>query len=555
MRRVLSVLLLVILSSAGNLNATEESAEKLLGNFEHEQTAQTANAFFEYLLNEGFVDEPITIAKSEHTDSIKASVWYWAAEWYYDQQDYAKAEEYGLRSMPLCESAKDKTMEADCASLLSIIYVRQGNFQKAATYAKQCNRLDIESGNKDNIASSYNTLAGIYMSAHEVKEAEKYVLKAIEYAEQTDNLPRQAVVYGMAAEVYQNMHDVETSLQYADKALAIERQLGRQERIAIRQAQRAPALIGLKRYDEAEEALAEAIPVLRVMSNRHSLGIACVQMGDVKHKLKQDEAAIGYYDEAVDIFEAQHDLYNLSQAHDGLREAWRKIDPQKALEHNDKFLILQDSLYDKETGELLSKYAAEYDNEMLQKQSDNEKREHRLYVVLIVCAFLLILIVLSVLATVYYRKNKKSIAIITREMEDVRKALLASAAVTQAGTKRETTGEQSNQDLLARVVAEVEKALEKRDYNVEAIAERMGMGVRTFRRRIQELTGGTPKDFICAIQMEKARSLLLSEKQMKIEEVAVSCGFEDASSFSHTFSRIFGMSPTQFRKQNSADKG
>ncbi len=531
-----------------------ERVEALLKKFDERPTAENANAFFGYLYAEGWLLEPMTIAYTEHRDSICGAVWYWAGEWYYDRQNYTESERYCLMAYPLCKSAGDKIMEADCASLLSIVYVRQGKFDKAAVYAKCCNELDIESGDKDNIASSYNTLAGIYMSANEAQVAEKYILKAIEYVEQTDNEARKAVVYGMAGEVYQNMRDLENSLKYASRALEIERESGRVDRIAIRQAQRASSLLGMKRYDEAREALEEAIPVLRQMNNAHSLGIACVQMGDVLHKQKQDSLAIKYYDEASEIFEAQHDLYNLSQAHDGLREAWRDLDPLKALEHNDKFLILQDSLYDKETGELLSKYAAEYDNWQLKNQNAAQQDRYRTRILLTIGGFGVLLIILIVVVTIYYRNNKKGIAVVRHELDDVRKALLASKTVTQVEDKNAIDDGAGGAVFLKRVVEEVESSLESGEYNVETIAGRLGMSVRTFRRKIQESTGGTPKDFICAIQMEKARRLLLNDIQMKIEDVATQCGFEDASSFTHTFNRIFGMSPTQFRKQNMVRK-
>ena len=536
--------------------AETDEAASLLRTFANRPTQQNADKFFAYLLTEEFVDEPIVLKSGADTETLQATVWFWAEEWYQlNMQNYALAANYGEKALPLCKQIGDKQMEADCVSSLAIIYLRKGDFIRAAEYAKYCNRLDIESGDKDNIASSYNTLAGIYMTAHNPQEAEKYILKAIEYVEQTDNLPRKAVIYGVAAEVYQNLRDVETSLSYADRSLLLEQQMGRTDRIAIRQAQRASALLGLKRYDEAREALTEAIPVLRQMGNNHSLGIACVQMGDVLHKQKQDSISIDYYNEAVEIFTEQHDLYNLSQAYDGLREAWRRIDAQQALLYNDKFLILQDSLYDKETGELLSKYAAEYDNQALIRQNIEQRIKYRRVEVWIVIVFSSLLLALLVFIVLYRRSEKQKIEQIKREIEDIRKTSRATIAVRKSSKNQTETGESAEeitleQKLLKKVVEEVEKAMERRDYNVETIAQRIGMSERTFRRRIQELTNSTPKDVICAVQMEKAQSLLLGEPEMPILDIAIKCGFEDTSSFSHTFKRIFSVSPTQFRVQN-----
>ena len=83
--------------------------------------------------------------------------------------------------------------------------------------------------------------------------------------------------------------------------------------------------------------------------------------------------------------------------------------------------------------------------------------------------------------------------------------------------------------------------------SVEQIASKLNMSVQTFRRRIQVAAGETPKAYIQAIQMERAVQLLANSPEMPVSQVARLCGFDETSSFSHTFKRIYGCSPTQYR--------
>ena len=563
MKRTLFFLFSIIVVGLCTAWAEEDTGKKdvtrVLQSFANEPTQSTAEHFFEFLLNEEFIDEPIVPAADASKECLQAEVWYWAAEWYYDQQDYGLAEKYGQQALPLCNKIEDKTMEADCASLLSLINVRKGDFNQAAIYAKQCNNLDIESGNNDNIASSYNTLAGIYMSAKQPREAEKYILQAIAYADKTDNYPRQAVIYGMASEVYQKLDDSKKSLHYATRALEIEHKTGRADKIAIRQTQRAGALISLRRYDEATKALDMAIPVLRETGNIHSLGIACIQKGDLLRKEKNDSAAIPYYEEAVSIFTHQHDLFNLSEAYDGLRNAFRQINPEQALLYNDLYISLRDSLYNSETNNTLSKYAAEYDNRALQEENAALYLRNRITVICIVSAFTVLLLLTWIIVVLYNRRQRKRFATLMQEVEEVRRAMLVSTTVTNLKTKGKKTQEAlvshepEEDDLLRRMMEEVNRGLAAHDINVEMIARNLVMSGRTLRRRITELTGGTPKEFICAIQMDKARSLLLSEPNMTVADVGWQCGFDEPSSFTHTFQRLFNMSPKAFREQNKTE--
>lgn len=167
----------------------------LLERFNQSANVSTANEFFRGLKAEGLTDSLYQYQAGTPVEVLQSSVWYWAAEWFYDRQNYDQAEAYGLKALPLFtpDGNSDTTQQGDLLNLLAITFTRQGEFTQAAKYAKMCNELDLASGNPDNIASSLNTLAGIYLSARQPEKAEEYVLKGIEYARQTDNQARQAV--------------------------------------------------------------------------------------------------------------------------------------------------------------------------------------------------------------------------------------------------------------------------------------------------------------------------------------------------------------------------
>lgn len=557
--RCLLLLAFIVLTTvsvkAGEVNA-------ILSDFNNQPNVKSANSFFDFLLQDEFLDEPIHLQETISHDSVCAIVWYWAAEYYYDVQDFNLAEQYGLQALPLCKAVGDKTMEADCASLLGLIYVRLGYFDKAAVYAKQCNQLDIESGNNDNIASSYNTLAGIYMTMRQVDEAERYIQKAIEYVNKVDNPARKAVIYGMASEVYQHKNEPEKTLEYATRAWKIELQLGRPDKAAIRQTERAAALTVLNRYKEAEEVLLEAIPVIQASGNMHSLGIAYNHMGDLLYVQGRNQEGADYYYKALDIFVAQHDIYNESHTRKGLRETLRGINPEEALLHGDRFEHLRDSIYDRETNQNLSQYAAQYGNDFLQQVNANQRLRFILLIVLIFVLFALLSIATWFLHKKQQQKQVQHFNDLLMEVEKLRaqsRARKNLENVKEADANKENNAEIDSNEVsaeevdnklfLARVVELVNVGLPHGEFSVEHIAEALSMSVSTFRRRMIVATGDSPKNFILAIQMERATELLSQEPPMSIGDIAFNCGFTDSGSFTRTFRRFYGITPTQFKTQ------
>lgn len=158
------VAIILPLSLYGNEVAQNAEFDTLVENFNSSGgTVSCANKLFIYLDKKEFTDSKIVFTNNTPSDSLRQQVWYWAAEWYNEQQEYQKAKEYGLKALPLFRYPNME--KADCLNLLGIIHVRLGDFASAAAYAKQCVDIDMKLGDPDRISSSLNTLAGTYMAA------------------------------------------------------------------------------------------------------------------------------------------------------------------------------------------------------------------------------------------------------------------------------------------------------------------------------------------------------------------------------------------------------
>lgn len=532
-------ILTAILALFTMTTAWAQDAEKQLSLFEKQPTVKAANQFFDELLKVEFLDEKIAFPDDAPIDTLRQHVYYWAAEFFYDQQQYSTAEEYGLKALPLCQSASSRDLEGDCLNLLSVIYIRLADYEKAAKYANLCYELDKEEGNPDKISSSLNTLAAIYMSARQPKEAEKYVLKGIEYSQKADNPQRRAVLYGMASEVYHALGDEQKSYDNALLAYEIEVRLDQKKKIPIRQAQMASALIGLGRNDEAKTLLLQAIPAFRENGNRQSLGISCNQMGELLLNEHQNDSAARYFDEALQIFLIHKDLYNENRSRKGLYNALRETDIKLAMQHLERCNELKDSLYDSETGMLLSKYAAHYDNEQLQLENERERAAHRRNLAI---AVVLALMFAGGIWLLMWRKHQKQLQHV-RELT----ALIEKMAVSVEKTPMKPT-ENGYKDFLTATTNAIHKGLETGEIDVESIARKLCMSSATFRRRLQLATGETPATYILAVRMQKAHQMLEEDSFLSVSEIALKCGYDEIGSFSRAFKRVYGVPPSTKKK-------
>ncbi|MCC6553429.1 MAG: helix-turn-helix domain-containing protein [Polyangiaceae bacterium] len=74
------------------------------------------------------------------------------------------------------------------------------------------------------------------------------------------------------------------------------------------------------------------------------------------------------------------------------------------------------------------------------------------------------------------------------------------------------------------------------------------LGERTFLRRFVRATGLRPTEYLQHLRVGRARELL-ERSDCSVDEVAASVGYEDTGAFRKTFTRILGLSPSEYRRR------
>ena len=89
------------------------------------------------------------------------------------------------------------------------------------------------------------------------------------------------------------------------------------------------------------------------------------------------------------------------------------------------------------------------------------------------------------------------------------------------------------------------------DLTLDELAARAGLNRTYFITLFRKLNGVTPWEYITARRIERSLELLL-HGDMSVLEIAVTCGFNSASNFNRAFRKVTGLSPSDWRKKQSA---
>ncbi|SMX29068.1 HTH-type transcriptional regulator CdhR [Pelagimonas phthalicica] len=84
---------------------------------------------------------------------------------------------------------------------------------------------------------------------------------------------------------------------------------------------------------------------------------------------------------------------------------------------------------------------------------------------------------------------------------------------------------------------------------LDAIAKRLGMGLRALEKHFHSATGRSPRSVYISLRLGVARRLI-EQTNLSITEIATRSGYEDPSALTRSFKREFGTTPRALRKSD-----
>ncbi len=115
----------------------------------------------------------------------------------------------------------------------------------------------------------------------------------------------------------------------------------------------------------------------------------------------------------------------------------------------------------------------------------------------------------------------------------------------QEDTVRKIELKGNDAELMERIMKAINENIDNSDFNVEALADIVGLSRVQLHRRMKELTGITAGEFIRNLRLQQAAKLFESG-DVNVSQVTYAVGFANPNNFTAAFKRHFGVTPTAY---------
>lgn len=319
----------------------------------------------------------LAIAKENNNKAWEAQSIKWIGITHAQKGQYPKAREYFLASHDLFLELDDKDGIATSLGNIGTVFYEMGNYTQAQDYLLQSLKKSEEVKDSAAISRALNNLGIVHNDLRNMEQALDYYKRSLSIKEKLGNRRVLPAAYNNIGLVHSYVGNTKLAIENLDKSAAIGQELG-----DMRAESRAYGNLGieyskLKDYETALDFFNRGVEIKTKIKDDDGLATILVHRGTNYWEMGRFQNAIEDCSEGFQMSKTARKLNLLHQACDCLSKSYEAIgDYRKALQYNQQYTVLKDSLFNKEKTQEITRAEMSYQFE--KKQLADSIKYHKL---------------------------------------------------------------------------------------------------------------------------------------------------------------------------------
>lgn len=498
------------------------------------------------------------------------------AMYFFTQGDFKNALNHYQTSLQLKIKNKDTNGIATTYFNMALLFAEQGKLEKAITYYYKSLEIKEKLNQHFQVGQIYNNIALLYINLNKFDKASellnksydifltliqqfpeerKYKVSAaetltnlgsIEYYKNNlnlalvhffnakklfiilDNKVSLSTIYSNIGSIYTETNQLDKALLYQNKALQTVLQTG--DQLTLQETYRELGLIydKLNNYKNAIENYNISLNIALKSNLNEEIKIICLELSK--------------------IYEKQNDFQN-------------------SLKYYKLYSDAKDSIFNTESqkifNEIQEKYeSAKKDEEIKNLHSDSKIKQKNItklkYLIYIVLGIVIILILIAFQLYKKYKKNKNTRILLSKQKEEILNKHNTYSQIQPQQDIAKYAHSKLTEDDIDKLFSKISNYLEKtklylnNELTLPILAKNLSVSSNQLSQVINSKTNLNFNEYINAFRIIEAQKRLISEeyKNITIEGIGKSVGFNSKATFFTAFKKICNITPSEFIKQN-----
>ena len=286
------------------------------------------------------------------------------------------AQMYLGQAISLAKEHKNQKVEAQCYSLFGVAEKNMGNYEKAIGYDLSSLKIHEAAGDEKEIAICYNDLGVLYKNMKRPDEAMNYYRRSNELCRKIGLSGGVSMTYNNIGTIFKTKNLPDSALYYFTLALHTAEQTNNTYNISTCLANIGEVYEQRENYTEALTIFKRCLGYDKINEDKYSIASSYLEIAQTLDNMKQYGPAIQYADSSYRVCAAEKLMTVMldvlqEQAHINKRSG----NTNKALELEEKYVALKDSIMNGETSKTIAELQTKYETAKKEKQITTLKQQ------------------------------------------------------------------------------------------------------------------------------------------------------------------------------------
>lgn len=452
---------------------------------------------------------------------------------------------------------------------LGILYLDMGLEEKASEQFIMAEKASETASDSISLGYLYSNIAGIYYSHACRQKAEEYYENSMKIFRATRHYQGMAYCLNQMGMGYFNENQYKKALPLLSRAAMLKNESSDWQGACFVYSNLVEVYIRLNKRNEATSAIKTASEMCIRAGDKLSMAAFMQANGSYHTYLREYDKALGYYQRSIQLARELNVQGIVMEDLRAISEMYQlKGDAGGALEYYKKYTTIKDSLAKasdfKALADLRMKYETEKKDRQLKTLLTRLKYGKERYVFLVNG---IIIAVLLIIFTILFFRMRGNYSGSKQRLPALRKQTTAGPRIeatpaplmlpAEKASKKVLTGEmQSGLWIRLQELMEREKLYLRNDLTLSELARKLNTNTTYLSKVINDITQQNFSNYLNNFRIDEACRLLSGPhgRNLTIEGIAQSVGFNSKSAFNAAFKKIKYVTPSEYlsREQNAA---